>query len=67
MKQPMLPLTRRSFAQFLLITPLGCLGCGGDGVTVNVKAGEKRAQKIESLQKKAELKRNTGAKKAPSR
>ena len=44
-----------------------CLGCGGDGVSVNEKAGEEATPEMEELQKKAELNRNTGAKRAPRR
>jgi len=65
MKRPLLSVTRRCFTLFLLIAPLACLGCGGDDVSINVKAGEKRRQKLEALKEKAELKRNSGAKKAP--
>ncbi|HKI20932.1 MAG TPA: hypothetical protein VKA15_23775 [Isosphaeraceae bacterium] len=61
------PFTRRSFALSLLIAPIACLGCGGDDVSVNTKAGEKRRQMIEDLQKRADLKRKSGEKKAPSR
>jgi hypothetical protein len=64
---PMPPFTRRSFALLLLITPMACLGCGGESVPVNAKAGEKRRQMIEDLQKRAELKRKSGANKAPQR
>jgi hypothetical protein len=63
---PTLPVTRRSFILSLLITPMACLGCGGDGVSVNEKAGEKRREKVEALQAKAELKRKSGAKKTSS-
>jgi hypothetical protein len=64
---PMPPVTRRSFALSLLTIPVACLGCGEESVSVNVKAGEKRRQMMEDLQKRADLKRKTGDKKAPSR
>ncbi len=67
MISPMPPFTRRSFTLSLLIAPLACLGCGGESVSVNTKAGDKRRQKIEDLQKRADLKRKSGEKKAPSR
>jgi len=60
-------LTRRSFALSLLIAPMACPGCGGDIVSVNEKTGEKRRQKIEDLQKRADLARKSGKKKAPLR
>ena len=66
MISPMPPFTRRSFTLSLLIAPLACLGCGGESVSVNTKAGDKRRQKIEDLQKRADLKRKSGEKKAPS-
>jgi len=64
---PMPPFTRRSFALSLLIAPMACLGCGGDDVSFDAKAGEKRRQKIEDLQKRADLKRKPEEKKSPSR
>jgi hypothetical protein len=66
---PMWPVTRRSFVWSLLITPLTCagLGCGGDAVSVNVKAGEKRRRSWEERRKNADLKRESRAEKAPSR
>jgi hypothetical protein len=64
---PMPPVTRRSFTLSLLITPIACLGCGEESVSVNAKAGEKRRQRIEDLQKRADLKRKSEEKKAPSR
>ena len=64
---PMPPVTRRCFALSLLLAPMACLGCGEESVSVNFKAGEKRRQMMEDLQKRADLKRKTGDKKAPSR
>jgi hypothetical protein len=66
MKWPMPTLTRRSFTLSLLIAPIACLGCGGESVSVSAKAGEKRRQRIEDLQKRADLNRKPGEKKAPS-
>jgi hypothetical protein len=67
MIRPMPPFTRRSFTRVLLIAPMACLGCGGESVSVNPKAGAKRRQQIEDLQKRADLERKSGEKKAPSR
>jgi len=61
------PITRRSLTLSLLVAPLACLGCGGDSLSFNPKVGEKRSQKMEGLRKQADLKRKTGAKKAPGR
>ena len=66
MIRPMPPVTRRSFAMSLLITPMACLGCGGESVSLNEKAGEKRRQRVENLQKKADLKPKPGDKKGSS-
>jgi hypothetical protein len=63
----MLPINRRSFTLSLFVAQLACLGCGGGNVSFNPKVGEERTQKIERLQKQADLKRSTGAKKAPGR
>jgi hypothetical protein len=38
---------------------MACLGCSGDVIQVNLKAGEKRRRKMEELQKKAETARKT--------
>jgi hypothetical protein len=62
---PMQPVTRRSFALSLLLAPMTCLGCGGDGVVVDTKVGDKRRQKMEDLKKKANLKRDSPREKAP--
>ena len=62
---PMPPVTRRSFALSLLFAPLACLGCGGDTVSVDPKVGEKRREKMEDLQKKAELNAKIRRKKSP--
>ncbi len=62
---PMPPFTRRSFALSLLIAPMACLGCGGDVVVVDTKAGDKRRQRVEELQKKAGLVRKSDKTKVP--
>ena len=64
---PTQPVTRRARVLSLLITPIACLGCGQEGVVVDEKTGGKRRQKMEDLQKKAELKRKSQEKKASSR
>jgi hypothetical protein len=56
------PVTRRSFSLLLLIAPMACLGCG-DGEAVVTDGGEKRRQKAEDLEKKAETNRANAAKK----
>jgi hypothetical protein len=65
MKRPTLPFTRRSFALLPLLVPLACLGCGGEGVSVNIKAGEKRRRSVEDLQKRADVKRKSASKPGP--
>jgi hypothetical protein len=62
---PTQSITRRSVLLSTLIAPLACLGCGGPTVEVDTKAGEKRRQKMEDLQKKANPKRNPKDDKAP--
>jgi hypothetical protein len=61
---PMPPLTRRSFARCLLFAPVACLGCGGENLSEDPKVGQKRREKMEAFQKKAELKRKPAAKKS---
>jgi hypothetical protein len=61
------PFTRRSFTLSLLITPMACLGCGAESISVDAKAGEKRRKRIEDLQKRADLERKSGEKNVPSR
>jgi hypothetical protein len=56
----MRPATRRSFALSLLIAPMACFGCGGDGVVVDTGGGDRRRQKAGELQKKADQIRNSG-------
>jgi hypothetical protein len=53
------PVTRRAFALSLLVAPMACLGCGGESATVNTKVGEKRRRKMENLQQKANVKRDS--------
>ncbi len=67
MKRPMLPMTRRSFILSPLIALLACLGCGGERISVNEKAGEKRRLKAEALHRKAELKQKPRAKRPSAR
>jgi hypothetical protein len=43
---------------------MACFGCSGNAVEVDTKAGEKRRQKMEDLQK-ANLKRAPKKEKAP--
>jgi hypothetical protein len=62
MRWPMRPITRRTFALSLLIAPMTCLGCGGEGVTLNPAIGEKRSQKMEEFKAKAVLARQSGRK-----
>ncbi len=62
---PTPPLTRRCFALSLLFAPLACPGCGGDPVLADPKVGQKRREKMEGFQKKAELNRKSAAKKSP--
>ncbi len=62
---PMQSVTRRSLLLSLLAAPMACLGCGGEGVTADPKAGEKRRRRAEELQKKADLTRKSGKKEAP--
>jgi hypothetical protein len=63
---PMRLVSRRSFVVSLLIAPMACLGCGGDGVSVNAQVAEKRTRKIAGLQKKAELKRKSQGNRRPA-
>jgi hypothetical protein len=63
----MRPVPRRTFVLSLLIMPMSCLGCGGDGVTVNTAVGEKRSQKMEDFRKRAYLKRQSTKETARSR
>jgi hypothetical protein len=63
MNWSMPPLNRRTFALSLLVTPIACLGCGGDNVSDDPKVGEKRREKMEAFQKKADLTRKSTAKK----
>ena len=65
MTSPMRPVTRRSFVLSILVAPMASLGCGGDSVTVDTKAGERRRQKIEDLKNRAKLKRKSAGAKAP--
>jgi hypothetical protein len=61
----MLPVTRRLFALSLLLAPMACLGCGGEGVVVvDTKAGERRRKKLEDLKEKAHRKRDSPKEKA---
>jgi hypothetical protein len=57
--------TRRSFTLSLLLTPMACLGCGGE-VTVVTEGGGRRRQRAEVLQKKADLVRKSQTEKAPA-
>jgi hypothetical protein len=65
MASPMRPVTRLSFVLSILIAPMVSLGCGGDSVTVDTKAGERRRQKMEDLKNKAKLTRKSAREKAP--
>ena len=58
---PLRPVNRRSFVLSALIAPMACLGCGGD--TVTTEGGTQQRQRIEKLEKKAELNRSKLAKK----
>ena len=57
MKQPILPLTRRSLTRLLMMAPIFSFGCGGEKISVDLKTGEKRRERLEALQKKADAKR----------
>jgi hypothetical protein len=59
------PVTRRSFVLAVLIPPVTGLGCGGEGVSANTKAGYKRRERVESLQNRAALKGKSEKKKSP--
>jgi hypothetical protein len=56
--------TRRSFLLASLIAPMACLGCSGNAVAIDTKAGEKRRRKMEDLQMKANQQRNSRKEKA---
>jgi hypothetical protein len=67
MKWLMPPSTRRSFVLSLLLTPMACLGCGGDNSLASTNGGKMRRKRAEELEKKAELNRKSDANNARSR
>jgi hypothetical protein len=60
------PLARRAFTLSLLLALMACLGCGGGEGSVTTTGGEKRRQRAEGLQKKADLIHKSDAKNASS-